>query len=68
MDINSIMSAQLSQLQHTVSVGMLKMVQATQTAGATVMMQDFAKTQESIHQSAQTAPHPSLGNTLDIKI
>lgn len=67
MDINSIMGAQLSQLQHTVSFGMLKMVQATQAAGATVMLQDFAETQQSIQQAAQAAPHPSLGKVLDVR-
>jgi len=67
MDINSIMGAQLSQLQHTVSLSMLKTVQAAQTAGATVMMQDFAKTQDSIQQTAQAAPHPSAGKMIDIR-
>lgn len=68
MDINSIMGAQLSQLQHTVSLSMLKMVQATQIAGATVMMQDFAKTQENIQQTTQAAPHPSAGKVIDISV
>ncbi|QRG67305.1 putative motility protein [Brevibacillus choshinensis] len=63
MDISSIMGAQVSQLQQTVGLSMLKMTQATQAAGAMVMLQDFANAQV----SAQ-APHPTLGKQIDISV
>ncbi|USG65311.1 polyribonucleotide nucleotidyltransferase [Brevibacillus ruminantium] len=68
MDLNSIMGAQLSQLQHTVSLSMMKMVQATQTASATVMLQDFVQAQQGVQQAAQAAPHPTAGNVIDVSV
>lgn len=63
MNISSIMGAQVSQLQQTVGLSMLKMTQATQAAGAMVMLQDFANAQA----SAQ-APHPTTGKQIDIRV
>lgn len=62
MDISSMMGAQLASLKQVVSMSVLQMAQNTQAAGATVMLQDFAKAQ------AAAAPHPTLGSSLDIRI
>lgn len=63
MDISSLMGAQVSQLQQTVGLSMLKMAQATQAAGAMVMLQDFTNA-----QAATQAPHPTLGKQIDISV
>ena len=63
MNMSSIMGAQLSQLQQTVSLSMLNMAQATQAAGAMVMLQDFTNT-----QAATQAPHPTLGKRFDVSV
>ncbi|RNB71717.1 polyribonucleotide nucleotidyltransferase [Brevibacillus panacihumi] len=68
MNMNSIMGAQLNQLQHTVNLSMLKMIQNTQAAAATTMIQDFTQAQQSIQQATQAAPHPSLGKVIDMKV
>ncbi|MFM1651292.1 polyribonucleotide nucleotidyltransferase [Brevibacillus sp. B_LB10_24] len=57
------MNFQLSQLQHTVSLGVMKMLQATQIAQATVMIEDMGKM-----QAAVEAPHPTLGKQLDVSV
>ncbi|WP_019123272.1 hypothetical protein [Brevibacillus massiliensis] len=57
------MNFQLSQLQHTVSLGVMKMLQATQIAQATVMIEDLSKT-----QATADAPHPTLGKQLDVSV
>jgi hypothetical protein len=64
MNISHFMGAQLAQLQQTISLSMLDMAQATQAAGATVMLEDFAKAQAEIQQ----APHPTLGQHLDVRV
>lgn len=63
MDINSLMSAQLGQLQQTVGMSIMKMAQASQAAGATVMLDDFSNAQATVQAS-----HPSLGKHLDVSI
>jgi hypothetical protein len=63
MNMSSIMGAQLSQLQQTVSLSMLNMAQATQAAGTMVMLQDFANA-----QAAAQAPHPTLGKRFDASV
>jgi hypothetical protein len=67
MNISHFMGAQLVQLQHTLSLSLLDMAQATQAAGATVMLEEFAKTQASVQQ-AISAPHPTLGTVIDIRV
>lgn len=64
MELSSMMAAQVSQLQQTVSLGVMQLAQATQAAQATVMLNDFAKAQASV----QAAPHPSLGKVLDVSV
>lgn len=66
MDLSSLMGAQVSQLQHTVGLSMLNMAQATQAAGATVMLEDFARAQANL--AGTSAPHPTLGQHLDISV
>ncbi|MFP3389036.1 polyribonucleotide nucleotidyltransferase [Brevibacillus sp. SIMBA_040] len=64
MNTSSMMSGQLSQLQHTVSLSLLNMSKNAQATSATLMLSDFSKTQASIHQ----ASHPTLGKQLDLRI
>jgi hypothetical protein len=63
MNISSIMAKQVSELQHTLNLSLLKGQMATQAAQATVMLEDFAKTQQSVQ-----APHPTLGKQIDIRV
>ncbi|RAK21097.1 hypothetical protein B0I26_10349 [Anoxybacillus vitaminiphilus] len=63
MNISSMMAKQVSELQHTLNLSLLKNQMATQAAQATVMLEDFAKAQH----TAQ-APHPTLGKQLDIRV
>jgi len=67
MDINSMMSSQLSSLRQTVNLSLLNMAKNTEAAGATVMLEDFSKNQAQIQSAAQAA-HPTLGKSLDIKV
>ncbi|MGE5701481.1 MAG: polyribonucleotide nucleotidyltransferase [Clostridia bacterium] len=60
MDLSSIMGQQVAQLQQLVGMSLLKTQQATDAAQAAVMLQDFT--------AANAAPHPSLGNQLDIRV
>ncbi len=64
MELSSMMAAQVSQLQQTVSLSVMKMAQATGAAQATVMLNDFTKAQASV----QAAPHPTLGKILDVSV
>ncbi len=59
MDISSIMGKQVAELQHTLSMNLLKSQMATQTAQVTVMMKEM--------QVSQPAPHPSKGLMVDVK-
>ncbi|NTU21795.1 YjfB family protein [Brevibacillus sp. HB1.2] len=54
------------QLQQAVNISLTKQVQESAQAQAATMLEGFAKTQQNI-QAAQ-APHPSLGNVLDVKV
>jgi hypothetical protein len=67
MNISQMMGAQLASLQQTLSMGLLDMAQATQAAGVTVMLEDFAKAQAGV-QAAASAPHPTLGQRLDVRV
>ncbi|MFY0543172.1 polyribonucleotide nucleotidyltransferase [Brevibacillus sp. H7] len=64
MNISNYMGAQLASLQHAVSLSVMNMAQTTQAAGATVMLEDFAKAQAGV----QGAPHPTLGQRLDVRV
>lgn len=63
MELSSMMGQQLAALRQTVSLSVLKMGQANGAAQATVMLNDFVKAQE----SAQAAPHPTLGKVVDLR-
>jgi|GEM_PF-737075 len=67
MNISSFTGAQLASLQQTVGLSVLNMAQATQAAGAVVMLDDFAKVQAGV-QAASPAPHPALGQRLDVRV
>jgi hypothetical protein len=68
MDMSSMMSAQLSQLRHTVNLSVMKMAQNTMAAGAAAMIQDFSNAQQSVQQAAQAAPHPTAGKVIDVSV
>ncbi len=59
------MGAQVVQLQQAVGLSVLSMAKNMQAAGATVMLEDFSKNQESIRQAA---PHPTLGQNFDVSV
>lgn len=63
MEINHLMSANLALLQQTLGIGLLKSSMSTQTAQATVMLEDFAQTQQ-----VTNASHPSAGRYLDMRV
>jgi hypothetical protein len=53
-------------IPHT-CLSLLDIAQATQAAGATIMLEDLTKTQASVQQSI-SAPHPALGTANDIQV
>ncbi|CAJ1001128.1 Motility protein [Brevibacillus aydinogluensis] len=55
------------QLKQAIAISLTKQVQSTAQALASTMLEDFAKTQQTIQQAAQ-APHPSLGRVLDVRV
>ncbi|WP_064092727.1 putative motility protein [Rossellomorea aquimaris] len=59
MNLSSIMGKQVAELQHTLSMNLLKSQMSTQTAQVTAMLEKM--------NSSQPAPHPSKGHTVDIK-
>ncbi|MFD2681681.1 polyribonucleotide nucleotidyltransferase [Bacillus seohaeanensis] len=59
MNISSMMGKQVAELQHTLSMNLLSSQMSTQTAQATVMLEDFREN--------QAASHPYKGQSLDIK-
>ncbi|MCM2589705.1 putative motility protein [Rossellomorea marisflavi] len=56
MNLSSIMARQVADLQHTVSLSLMKTQMATQAAQAVVMLQDMKK-----------ASHPHKGTVIDQK-
>lgn len=58
MDINSIMSSQLMQLQQTVQMSVLQNAMNMDTVAAVQMLKDMPQT---------TASHPYKGTVLDIQ-
>ncbi|MDI2586068.1 MULTISPECIES: putative motility protein [unclassified Psychrobacillus] len=58
MDLNSIMSSQLIQLQQTVQMSVLQNAMNMDTVAAVQMLQDMPET---------AAPHPYKGTVLDIQ-
>ncbi len=56
MNLSSIMSRQVAELQHTVSLSLVKTQMATQAAQAVVMLQDMKE-----------ASHPHKGTVIDQK-
>lgn len=62
VNISAMMGKQAAQLQQTLSLNLLKSQMATQAAHATVMLEDMENS-----QPAQ-APHPTLGNSVDLSV
>ncbi len=61
MNVSSIMGKQLAELQHTLSMNLLKSQMSTQAAQVTVMMKDMQASQNA------TVSHPSKGHAIDLK-
>ncbi|SER92906.1 putative motility protein [Psychrobacillus sp. OK032] len=59
MDLNSIMSSQLMQLQRTVQMSVLQNAMNMDTVAAVQMLQDMPQT---------AAPHPYKGTEVDIQV
>lgn len=59
MDINSIMSAQVSQLQQTLQISIMDKAMNIGAASTIKMLNDMPE---------QTAVHPYKGNTIDISV
>lgn len=62
----SMIDSQLFQLRQSIGISLMKSQQATQVAQATALIQDMASATAGI--SAPAAPHPSLGQQLDVSI
>ncbi len=60
MDINSIMSAQVSQLQQTLQMGIMDKALNMGAAGAIEMLNDMPE--------QTTATHPYKGQTIDVSV
>ncbi|MBA2871836.1 hypothetical protein HNQ85_002111 [Anoxybacillus calidus] len=63
MNISATMAKQVSELQHTLHLTLMKREMVTQAAQATVMIEDFAKAQHVLQAS-----HPTLGKQLDVRV
>ncbi|MFC5989173.1 putative motility protein [Marinicrinis lubricantis] len=57
------MAIQLSSLQHALSLSVLNNSLNMQAASAAVMLQDFQASQPQVQ-----APHPNLGQNLDVRV
>ncbi|UFJ40042.1 hypothetical protein LOK74_18690 [Brevibacillus humidisoli] len=54
------------QLKQAVNISVLDNVQNTIASQASIMLADFAKTQQNIQQAA-SAPHPTAGHHVDVR-
>lgn len=63
MNISSLMSRQLAEMQHVLQLNLLKSQMATKTAHVTVMLEDMAESQPTVQ-----APHPTLGKMMDVSV
>lgn len=59
MSVSALMGKQVAELQQTVSLSLMQSQLATQTAHATVMMEQLS--------AATPAPHPFKGGAIDVK-
>ncbi|MDQ0216555.1 hypothetical protein J2S13_003017 [Oikeobacillus pervagus] len=60
MDISTIMAKQVSELQHTLNLNLLKSQMATQAAQVTNMM-------KAMNTNHHEAPHPYKGQSIDVQ-
>lgn len=60
MDINSIMSSQLLEMQQTVQMSVMQNALNLNTTSAIKLLEDMPQ--------AQAAPHPYKGNVIDISV
>ncbi|MCA1056803.1 hypothetical protein LCM10_17710 [Rossellomorea aquimaris] len=58
VNVSSIMGKQVAELQHTLSMNLLKSQMSTQAANVTVMLRDM---------QTNHAPHPTKGQAVDLK-
>lgn len=66
VNLSKMMAANHSQLQHTLNLSLINSSMNTQAAQAITMLDDMAKTQP--NSEVTSAPHPMLGNNIDIKV
>lgn len=68
MKISDLAASQLTELKQTLSMNIFKSAQATATAQAVTMLEDFQQTQKSVEQQTiKPAPHPYAGQHMDMK-
>jgi hypothetical protein len=68
MKVSDIAGAQLSELKQTLSMNVFKSAQATATAHAVTMLDDFQKVQKTVdQQTIKPVPHPYAGQHIDVK-
>ncbi|WP_431028806.1 putative motility protein [Lysinibacillus sp. LZ02] len=60
MEINSLMSAQVAQIQQTLQMGILDKAMNQGAAGAIEMLNDMS--------AQQTTPHPYKGQIVDVQV
>ncbi|QOY33804.1 putative motility protein [Anaerobacillus isosaccharinicus] len=63
MDLSKMMATNTQQLQHTLNLSLLKSSMNTQAVQAISMLEDIT---QPIHQMA-LGPHPTLGNSIDLR-
>ena len=65
---SDLMASQLTEIKQTLSLNLFKSAQATATAQAITMLDDFQQTQRVVEQqSIKPAPHPYAGQNIDLK-
>lgn len=68
MKISDLAASQLTELKQTLSMNIFKSAQATATAQAVTLMEDFQQTQKSIEQQTiKPIPHPYAGQHVDFQ-
>lgn len=68
MKVSDIVASQLTDIKQTLSMNILKSAQATASAQAITMLDDFQQSQKVVEQqSVKPAPHPYAGQYVDLK-
>lgn len=68
MKVSDLVASQLTEMKQTLSINIFKSAQATATAQAITMLEDFQQTQKVVSsQTIKPAPHPYAGQYVDLK-